>query len=86
MEYILVKLPLKYHWSPSDNHTEICFQHIQIPYKFRIVLGKYLRIKGQELKIHACNTAQVAVLQHGGNKTEVKNGTAKCVLSRKKGL
>ena len=27
-------------------------------------IGKYLRIKGQVLKIRACNTAQVAVLQH----------------------
>ena len=32
--------------------------------KKRVVIGKYLRIKGQVLKIRACNTAQVAVLQH----------------------
>ena len=44
------------------------------------VIGKYLRIKGQVLKIRACNTAQVAVLQHEWRSHECCNTATSAVL------
>ena len=57
--------------------TSVVYEQRMEPKK---LLGKYLRIKGQVLKIRACNTAQVAVLQHEWRSHECCNTATSAVL------